>query len=193
MKTRLLILTLFGILSVNAQTTHNLDWFTNIGTNVDLTIASGDTVIWTWTSPSHTVENDTGSAETFNSGFLGPIGSTFSHTFTAIGSNPYFCGIHGAASMSGTITVEALSIDEFRFANFSVSPNPVSSTLNVSFPENFATGSFTIYDITGKLVLTKTINSNDPLEINVSNWNKGIYLVKVISEKSTQTKRIIIQ
>tara|TARA_R110000796_G_scaffold116524_7_gene229090 strand:+ start:792 stop:998 length:207 start_codon:yes stop_codon:yes gene_type:complete len=58
---------------------HNLDWFAGIGSNVDLTITAGDTVIWTWISPTHTVENiDGSSVETFNSGFLGPNGSTFS-------------------------------------------------------------------------------------------------------------------
>jgi hypothetical protein len=51
MKTKLLIVGLFlGLLNVNAQTTHNLDWFTNIGSDVDLTITSGDTVIWIWTN-----------------------------------------------------------------------------------------------------------------------------------------------
>ena len=141
MKTKLLIVAILLIVcNVNSQTTHNLDWFAGIGSNVDLTIESGDTVIWTWTSPNHTVENDPNgtSVETFDSGFLGPNGSTFSHTFTTIGSNDYFCSVHGAGSMSGTITVtDNLSLEDFDKENsIKLFPNPSTSELNIQLLSN---------------------------------------------------------
>jgi len=60
MKTKLLfVFLLFFCFYGIAQTdTYNLNWFAGIGTNVDLTIETGDTVIWTWTSPNHSVENN---------------------------------------------------------------------------------------------------------------------------------------
>lgn len=130
MKTFLLIFLSIGILSLNAQTTHDLNWYSGIGSNVNLTIDIGDTVRWTWTSINHTVTSEAGSTETFDSGFLGPIGSTFSHTFTLEGSNDYYCSIHGALSMSGTITVQnSLGVNDETFANFKMFPNPTNSTL----------------------------------------------------------------
>ncbi len=141
MKTKLLIAALFlGLLNINAQTTHNLDWFTGIGSSVDLTIETGDTVIWTWTNPNHTVENVVGSSvETFSSGFLAPTGSTFSHTFTLVGDNDYLCGVHGANSMSGTITVEeSLGIEDEILNSFSIKSNPVNQNLELSFSQNRA-------------------------------------------------------
>lgn len=132
MKTRLLIVLAFvGMLNINAQTTHNLNWFTGIGSNVDLTIESGDTVKWTWTDPNHTVENVPGnSVETFDSGFLGSTGSTYSHTFTVVGANDYFCDVHGPASMSGTITVtQNLGIDENGLKPFKIISNPATDLL----------------------------------------------------------------
>ncbi len=92
MKTKLLlILFVIGIFSLDAQTTHNLNWFSGIGPNVDLTIEPGDTVIWTWTSPNHSVENDPAgsSLESFDSGIIFPTGTMFSHTFTVVGSNEF--------------------------------------------------------------------------------------------------------
>lgn len=194
MKTRLLSLFFLGAITLNAQTTYNLDWFAGVGSNVDLTIQTGDTVTWTWTSPNHTVENDPSgsSVETFNSGFLGPTGSTFSHTFTIIGSNDYYCGIHGAASMSGTITVEALSVDEFALKDFKISPNPVIDKITLELPERITEATIEVYDILGKRVYAKRLeNLTSHPEINVLSWNKGIYLVKVASGNSVETKKFV--
>ena len=88
-----------------AQTTIDLDWSLGSGPSLDASISVGDTVRWTWTDAApHTAESTTGT-ESFNSGLLTGIGQTFSHTFTAEGSTDYKCGIHGAATMGGTITV----------------------------------------------------------------------------------------
>jgi LPXTG-motif cell wall-anchored protein len=72
-----------------------------------LTIAVGDTVVWTNNGMAqHTVTSDGGA---FNSGTLNP-GATYSHTFGAAGSFPYHCTFHGGAGgvgMSGTIFVQS--------------------------------------------------------------------------------------
>ncbi len=61
----------------------------------------GQTIVWQWTGGNqHNV--------TFNNGDPGSAtqtGGTFSRTFSAAGSFNYFCTIHGAAVMSGTVTV----------------------------------------------------------------------------------------
>lgn len=67
-----------------------------------LTISSGITVQWTNADTmAHTVTADDGS---FDSGAI-PPGQTYSRTFNAPGTYPYFCTIHGKASMSGTVIV----------------------------------------------------------------------------------------
>jgi hypothetical protein len=194
MKTRLLImLTFIGMLNVNAQTTHNLDWFAGIGSNVDLTIETGDTVIWTWTSSNHTVENVPGSSvETFDSGFLAPSGSTFSHTFTVIGDNDYLCGIHGAASMSGTITVtENLGVGENELKLFNIVSNPVTDLLIVELPQILTNAKLSIHDLLGKTVFTQTVNETQTIDVNISNLNQGLYLISIESDNKKQTLRFI--
>ncbi len=62
-----------------------------------LVIAPGDTVTWHASAPDHTVTADDSS---FDSSPLPdivtlPSGTTFSHTFTAVGVNPYYCRLHG--------------------------------------------------------------------------------------------------
>ena len=77
-----------------------------------LTVTVGDTVMWTDNGNNpHTVTADGGAFDSSNGG-SGTManGQTFSHTFTAAGSFPYHCKIHGAAGglgMAGTIVVQA--------------------------------------------------------------------------------------
>ena len=197
MKTKLLMLAIFIAIGLQAQTTHDLIWERNFESpEADLTIEVGDTVRWTWTDTvPHTVENDNGSTETFSSEILTGLGETYSYTFTQEGTNPYFCGIHGAGSMSGTITVTpALSIDEFDRASIQLTPNPVQSNLTVKLPQAFKTGNLLIIDLTGKTVLNKSINNSaSSVDIDVTNIKSGMYLIRLEFEKSTLTKRLIIQ
>ena len=190
------ILALLG--TTQAQDTYNLDWFTGIGSNVDLTIESGDKIIWTWTSPNHTVENDPAgsSVETFNSGFLGPNGSTFEHTFTVIGSNDYYCSVHGAGSMSGTITVVAdgsLSANQFEDpSEFMISPNPGQNWLKIKLPILQDDLKVEVFDVLGKRVYSSRLTKLET-SIQVSNWKSGIYLVRVSNDVVTHTKRFMKQ
>lgn len=106
MKKTVLVFALFAAIGLNAQQTHNLNWFFGITpAQASITIEPGDTVIWTFTDAMpHSVTSDTGSTETFDSGIQ--TGGTYSYTFTQIGTNPYFCVPHGQ-SMTGVITVQA--------------------------------------------------------------------------------------
>lgn len=193
MKVKLLILTLLSIAFTNAQTTHNLDWFAGMGTNVDLTIGVGDTVIWTWTSPNHTVENVPGnSVETFNSGFLASVGSVFSFTFTVVGDNDYFCGVHGAGSMSGTITVEDnLSVNEEAFAAFRILKNPTSDFLKIELPQNSDDLEIFIHDVNGKKIRTLKHNASSMVVLDVSILSKGLYFITFKNGNGIVTNRFI--
>jgi len=68
-----------------------------------ITVKVGEPVIWTVVGPvPHDVKASSGA--TFKSGTLNE-GQTFTQTFNTPGTIHYFCTIHGAALMSGTITV----------------------------------------------------------------------------------------
>jgi len=74
-----------------------------------VTINAGDTVQWTWSASGHSSTSGTPGAPSgfWDSGVLNQ-GATFSHTFPAAGSFPYFCTPHGACcGMIGSVTVLA--------------------------------------------------------------------------------------
>ena len=66
-----------------------------------LTIAVGDTVVWTNDdSAAHTVTSDSGSELNGSVGH----GESYQHIFAAAGSYPYHCTVH--PSMHGSVTVQ---------------------------------------------------------------------------------------
>jgi len=81
-----------------------------------LTIQVGDTVEWSWSSSGHTVTS--GSQCSADGQFCSPSdsncastppsnqGATYSHTFSAAGTFPYFCIPHCDFGMVGTIVVQ---------------------------------------------------------------------------------------
>lgn len=72
----------------------------------NLTVTAGTTVMWQNGSvATHTVTSDAGSAQTYDSGNIGPAG-TFSQTFNTAGTYNYHCTYHVANGMTGTITVQ---------------------------------------------------------------------------------------
>lgn len=197
MKTNLLMMLFFGICTLQAQTTHDLDWERDFTSpQSDLTIETGDTVRWTWTDDlPHTVENDTGSTETFNSGTITGLGQTYSYTFTVEGVNPYFCGIHGAGNMSGTINVvDQLSVDEFAASKLLMFPNPVSTELQIQLPNNFNEGTITIFSVSGKQLFGQFVkNDIKDVTLDLSQFKSGMYFIKYQFGEHIETKRLVVK
>ena len=72
----------------------------------------------------------------------------------------------------------------------SIYPNPVKDNfVYFSYTQNL---DIIIYDVLGKQVIIENITPAKDF-INISNLNKGIYLVKIISNHGAVTKKLIIQ
>jgi plastocyanin len=59
----------------------------------------------TWTNNDTIVHTATSTTGVWDSGAI-PPGGSFSRVFAERGSFPYFCTIHGAVAMSGTVVVQ---------------------------------------------------------------------------------------
>jgi len=78
-----------------------------------------------------------------------------------------------------------LSIDEVASSMVIVYPNPVKNTLYIK--GDLAAYDIEVYSLLGQRVMT-TSNAN---EIDLSTLNEGVYLIKISTENTTITKRII--
>lgn len=79
------------------------------------------------------------------------------------------------ASASAVSTVSATE-------NFHLAPNPSTGNTRLEIPASFGTNATVlITDISGKKVFSQTAEKNAIIDINTTNWAKGIYLVRVQS------------
>lgn len=78
-------------------------------------------------------------------------------------------------------------------ASLKVYPNPIlrNGNLNVEFALN-TTAKISIYNVTGKLILNEKMDNLKSKSFNVSNLNGGVYFLKIDSENSSLTKKIVV-
>jgi hypothetical protein len=87
-----------------------------------------------------------------------------------------------------------LATDEFQNAiDVIVSPNPTANEINIQFSENQNVENISIYDVLGKEVFTKKIESSESKVILHPNLSKGIYFLKMNSNKGKFNKKVIIK
>lgn len=100
--------------------------------------------------------------------------------------NPY--STNGTGIGMVRISNSPLAIVETESFDFAVFPNPVKDMLDINYGNNDIIDNISIYTLLGE----KIFNSNEKLDkINVSNFNKGIYFIRLISEEKEYTKRFI--
>ena len=120
---------------------------------------------------------------------------TIANTTLSNNNQPFRC-IVSSGSCSDTSNVAILTvnnnvgINEFTQDNlFSVYPNPAKSQINVKADAKLLGSIYTVYDNTGKLVLSgKIISENTTIELG--NLSGGIYLFSV-GENLKQTFKVI--
>jgi len=83
-----------------------------------------------------------------------------------------------------------LSTSDFNRNSISMYPNPVkTNTVHFKTTKDLEV---IVYDVLGKQILTQKITSSKNT-VNVANLNKGIYIVRLISEYGEVTKKLIKQ
>ena len=82
------------------------------------------------------------------------------------------------ATASYSTNCATAGVDDFTLNEVSIYPNPTTSVLNIKMDSNLK--SATIYSILGKKVLETTFKN-----INTSNLNSGLYVIKIASENGT--------
>ncbi len=83
------------------------------------------------------------------------------------------------------------NLTDFVSKGVTMYPNPAINTLKIDFDNSIAS-KVSIHDVLGREVFTAHNNTKN-LEINVSNWNSGVYLVKLISNDYTVFGKIVVE
>lgn len=73
-----------------------------------------------------------------------------------------------------------------------VYPNPIKSGNMLTISFNFKEAKVEIFSLLGRLVYSADVNNLDKKEVNTSSFNDGIYLLRIKTNDTTITKKIII-
>lgn len=84
----------------------------------------------------------------------------------------------------------AVGIEENEAIAANIYPNPANELINIVLNENIQNATVELIDITGKVVLTKTINSNT--NIAVEDLARGIYTLRLFTENNVQTTQVVL-
>ena len=81
-------------------------------------------------------------------------------------------------------------IDEESEIGFSIYPNPSSTSVKIvaDLSEEY---NLNVFDVRGRLILNSTLNSSSTLD--VSDFSKGLYIIRLSSDKRVSSKKLIIQ
>lgn len=75
--------------------------------------------------------------------------------------------------------------------NFEISPNPANDFVNINF-ENELNSKVEILDIKGVIKYQNNSNQEKSLNINISDFENGLYFVRIISNGINKTQKLII-
>ncbi|MEN8958312.1 MAG: T9SS type A sorting domain-containing protein, partial [Flavobacteriales bacterium] len=114
-----------------------------------------------------------------------------------------FTGTSGSSQGKMYFTTEQLAFSSVEenspVSNIGVYPNPTNNVLNINFELANASSPAQIYlfDMNGRIV--RTISNNfqnsgfNQLTTDISELNNGVYLLQIVSEGKSITKRVVKQ
>ena len=161
--------------------------------DLDVRITKGSEVYFPWTlDPANPSFAATNSSENFRDNFekieialpeQGVYTISIKHKRTLVGGNQKFSLI-----VTGDSVVETLNNTSFSENDFKVYPNPANNVLNV-ISTTVSIESYEIYDVLGRIVRNKTINSTN--QFDISELKTGVYFIKLFSGYNETVKRFI--
>ncbi len=112
--------------------------------------------------------------------------------------NMVFASTYGRGVFSGQFTVDdgTVGFDDLdQTTSIALYPNPSEGNVSFKLPNNLTNPKVSIYDITGRLVFDKEIDSpsNDTYSINLDKLESGNYIVHVKTQNVSYSSKLIIK
>ena len=110
----------------------------------------------------------------------------------------YYLSYNNSCGTVGPVLITTVSINELSFdSNISIYPNPAHQLLTVEINADVDAGTvISLYNIQGQEIYNQSIDHNGKgfrSEIDISNFNPGMYILRIQDDTGSIQKRIIIQ
>jgi len=84
-----------------------------------------------------------------------------------------------------------LSVSQFSASDITISPNPATNIISIASNQNIGINAIEISDLNGRVVQNQSFENVSSLEMNIANIASGVYLLTIVSDKGTITKKIV--
>ena len=91
---------------------------------------------------------------------------------------------------SVVVGAETLRLEDTKFINVSVYPNPSSSNWNFRTP-NTVINSVEVFNLLGKRVASKRSNNSTETSISTQGLSSGIYIARITTEQGAKSVKLI--
>jgi len=91
---------------------------------------------------------------------------------------------------SSTCDIQTDIVRHKLYNKINIYPNPTKNTVFIELNKNI-NAKIEIYNLSGELMLEKHINTKKET-INLTNFNSGIYFIKLLTRKEVLTKKLVI-
>lgn len=180
-------------LTVNATTVINtqpvgLSAFA--GDNVSLTVvAAGTSISYQWKKDGSNVNN--------GGNITGATTATLQiSSITTANFGTYTClvtGTCGNVTSDDAVVTVIDAIDGTESKKPEVYPNPSTGMFSITFGANVNTGSYSVYDLDGKLLMWHSIQNEQSVEIDMKGRAQGTYLIRLDLDSKTYFDRLILK
>ena len=116
--------------------------------------------------------------------YSGTTNDTLTISYTTMNNNnqPFRCIIKsGSCSDTSNVAVLTInnnvSINDIKNSSIKIYPNPTNNIINIEGLNKNENNTIQIFDVQGKLVITKTITEKGTIDL--SELNKGVYVIKI--------------
>lgn len=89
------------------------------------------------------------------------------------------------------VVIDDSGVEENGTIQFGLFPNPASNMVTISMNEKSST-MVEIMDITGKIVYSDVATNNNH-QLDLSSWEKGVYLVRLTTDNKVNTQSLILE
>jgi hypothetical protein len=84
----------------------------------------------------------------------------------------------------------SLKVNQFSAADISVSPNPATNFISVVSEKSIEISAISITDLNGRVVKNQSFKNVSSLEMNIADLAVGVYMMNIISDQGSITKKI---
>jgi hypothetical protein len=104
-----------------------------------------------------------------------------------------YAGRSSGISLTVVAGVVGITENNSEILNIDLFPNPASDNIIVNYGKILKNSTLEIYNVTGQLIKNEEIDQTSTQSINISEFPKGLYILKISDGKNIGVKRFVKQ